>query len=172
MNKLITEIGYIRVVAEDAKSSDSVCRGLRFVGIFSKFRYRFGKLLGALRSNCSFKVASLAMLGLSISQLGAKDIQFNRDVRPILSDKCFSCHGPSEDRKAKLRLDTFEGATDATRPGGAAILPGKPEESLVVDRIYDTDPDEIMPPPESHKVLSEGEKSILAEWIRGGAQYQ
>ena len=119
-------------------------------------------------------ISTILMWLFSVSQLGAVEetIQFNRDVRPILSEKCFSCHGPSEDRKAKLRLDTLEGATDPNRPGGAAIVPGNPEKSLFVERINTTDPDDIMPPPESHKTLSPEEKAILEGWIRQGAKYQ
>jgi hypothetical protein len=91
---------------------------------------------------------------------------FNRDIRPILSDKCFSCHGPSSHRKADLRLDTFAGAT------AKAIIPGKPEASPLVERILTDDPDDIMPPPDSHKSLSVDEKALLQRWIREGATYQ
>ena len=101
-----------------------------------------------------------------------EDVLFNRDVRPILSDKCFHCHGPGSSRKAKLRLDTVGGASDAGRPGGPVIIPGKPEESLLIERILSDDPDEVMPPIDSHKILSEAEKEILREWVRQGAEYQ
>jgi hypothetical protein len=114
----------------------------------------------------TFLVAAVSLLQ------AADDVQFNRDVRPILSDKCFHCHGPSSERKADLRLDTFEGATDARRKGGAALVPGKPNESLVIDRILTDDPDDIMPPPESHKSLTTAEKETLAKWVKQGAVYQ
>ena len=105
----------------------------------------------------------------------ATDIQFNRDIRPILSKNCFGCHGPSEDAKAGLHLDTFESATNSDHPkrkGHAAIVPGTPEKSLAIQLIESTDPSEIMPPPESHKQLSAEEKALLREWIRQGAQYE
>ena len=96
----------------------------------------------------------------------ANEIDFNRDVRPILSDKCFQCHGPSEEREADLRLDTREGAIDYV------IVPRKPGESAFVERINAADRDEVMPPPSSHKTLTEREKEILEQWIREGAEYQ
>src|SRR6185436_14518387 len=88
---------------------------------------------------------------LSACFVEAAEIRFNRDVRPILSDRCFSCHGPdARARKAKLRLDVREAAVAARDENEHAILPGKPDESLLVKRIFSTDPDEVMPPPESH----------------------
>ena len=99
-------------------------------------------------------------------------IEFNRDVRPILSDKCFACHGfDSKNRQADLRLDTLEGATDIAR-GDAAIVPGNLDKSLLWKRIQETDPELIMPPPESHKTLNDHEKQILKRWIEEGAVYQ
>lgn len=97
-----------------------------------------------------------------------EEIDFNRDIRPILSDKCFHCHGPDpETREEDLRLDTFEGATE-----GGAIKPGKPEKSELMARIRDTDPDEVMPPPKSHKKISKAEAELLREWIAEGAEYE
>ncbi|MFT5128830.1 MAG: hypothetical protein ACI8W8_002449 [Rhodothermales bacterium] len=111
--------------------------------------------------------ATLRVCGLLVAcTLGAAPLEFNRDIRPILSDKCFSCHGPSSHREADLRLDTFAGATDE------AIVPGKPEASPLIDRILTDDPDDIMPPPDSHKSLSAEEKTLLQRWIREGATYQ
>ncbi len=98
-------------------------------------------------------------------------VDYNRDIRPILSDNCFVCHGPDEhDRKAKLRLDTYEGAI-AVHDGVAAIVPGAPEKSAAVDRITNPDPDEIMPPPKTHKTLTKSEIALLTRWIASGAQY-
>jgi len=97
----------------------------------------------------------------------AKKISFNRDIRHILSDKCFSCHGPDEgNRKAHLRLDLQNTAHEK------AIEPGHPEKSELVSRIYHTDPDELMPPPESGKSLTDEEKSTLEQWIAEGAEYE
>src|SRR3954467_7749260 len=76
-------------------------------------------------------------------------IKFNRDVRPILSDNCFHCHGPDKNaRKAELRLDVREQALKATASGATPIVPSKTAESEVVRRINSTDTDEVMPPPE------------------------
>src|SRR5437867_2112517 len=81
-------------------------------------------------------------------------IQFNRDIRPILSDNCFTCHGPDTgSRKAKLRLDTREGLFDATPKRGPVVVPGKPDQSELWRRITTTDPDDVMPPLKSKKEL-------------------
>ncbi len=96
-------------------------------------------------------------------------VSFNFDIRPILSDRCFFCHGPDEGkRKAKLRLDTEDGAT-GPRKGGPAIIRGNPDESELIKRILSTDPEEMMPPPESHLTVTEAEKSLLRRWIEQGA---
>lgn len=93
-------------------------------------------------------------------------VEFNEHVRPILSENCFNCHGPdAASRKGDLRLDTPEGARDA-------ITAGKPDKSALIDRIFHSDPDEIMPPPDSHKVLKPEEKQILVRWIEQGAEWQ
>jgi hypothetical protein len=95
-------------------------------------------------------------------------VQFNRDVRPILADNCFLCHGPDKGRRqADLRLDVREAAVEA-----AAIVPGKPAESLLVKRILSDDVDERMPPAESNKHLTNRQKDILQRWIAQGAEYQ
>jgi len=97
---------------------------------------------------------------------------YNRDVRPILADKCFACHGfDAETREADLRLDTFEGAT-ADNAGTRAIVPGKLEESELWNRINSQDESEVMPPPETHKQLTAEEIATLRRWIESGAAYQ
>ncbi|MCW1925058.1 PSD1 and planctomycete cytochrome C domain-containing protein [Luteolibacter arcticus] len=98
---------------------------------------------------------------------------FNRDVRPILSDKCFACHGfdPAH-READLRLDTPEGAQALTDGGKAAIKPGSIKDSEAWLRILSDDPDEVMPPPKSHKTLSPAEKEVIKKWIEAGAPYE
>ena len=95
-------------------------------------------------------------------------VEFNRDIRPILSDNCFYCHGndPSH-RKGKLRLDLRDEAL-----AKEAFIPGKPGESLLIDRILTEDEDELMPPPDSHKKLTQRQKDLLAKWIEQGAEYQ
>ncbi len=95
-------------------------------------------------------------------------IEFNRDVRPILSENCFYCHGNDPNhRKGKLRLDIREEALKKE-----AFVPGKPGESELVDRIGSNDPDELMPPGDSHKKLSSEQKEILKRWVEQGAVYQ
>src|SRR5690349_17378462 len=92
---------------------------------------------------------------------------YNRDVRPILSDNCFACHGPDKNqRKGKLRLDVREAALEKQ-----AFVPGKPDESELIKRIYTTNADDVMPPPESHKTLTASQKELLARWIAAGAEY-
>ncbi|MDP7133192.1 MAG: DUF1549 domain-containing protein, partial [Planctomycetota bacterium] len=107
---------------------------------------------------------------MSIS--GADDApDFNRDIRPVLSDRCFRCHGPDANaRKAKLRLDV---RGDATRTRGKVtpIKPGKAEASEVVRRILTNDPDDLMPPPESKLRLSASEKALIKRWINSGANF-
>lgn len=100
------------------------------------------------------------------------EIDYNRDIRPILSDKCFSCHGfdPGQ-RKAGLRLDTAEGAYAPIQGANPAIKPGKPEASEAWSRIQGEDESLRMPPADSHKVLSAGEKALLKTWIAQGAKY-
>ena len=112
----------------------------------------------------------VVLLGLLFSgNLVADDkLDFNRDIRPILSDNCFLCHGPAAStRAAELRLDKREPAIAAN-----AIKPGNPSESDLVDRIFSDDPDSIMPPPDSNKKLTSQQKEILKRWIKEGAEYQ
>lgn len=91
-------------------------------------------------------------------------VEFNRDVRPILSDNCFYCHGNDpEHRKAKLRLDVREAALKKD-----AFVPGEPDESDLIERIFSDDEDELMPPPDSHKKLTDQQKQILKRWIAQG----
>jgi hypothetical protein len=97
---------------------------------------------------------------------------FNRDIRPILSHNCFACHGPDEhDRRGGLRLDDREAAIAELDSGARAIVPGHPEESELVARLHETDPDVVMPPPESNHVLTPAQKELLAAWIAAGAPY-
>ncbi len=107
---------------------------------------------------------------LSLGPLMAAPVpSFNREVRPILSDKCFGCHGNDKaNRKGDLRLDTVEGAVR-----DAVIIPGRPEESEVMKRILSHDADDVMPPPKSKLGrLSPSEVDILRRWIAGGAVYE
>ncbi len=103
---------------------------------------------------------------------GSLRLEFNRDVRPILSENCFYCHGQDpKHREAKLRLDLPE---EATRDlgGYAAIVQGKPEESELIERITSADEDEQMPPPKSNRHLTEAQKQTIQRWIAEGASYE
>ncbi|MEZ5404264.1 MAG: DUF1553 domain-containing protein [Bryobacteraceae bacterium] len=113
---------------------------------------------------------TIPLLLLTASAVCAAD--FQRDIRPILSDNCFACHGPDKNtRMAGLRLDTREGATEA-RKSGAAIVPGKPAESLMVQRIEHANAALRMPPTRSHKTLTEAQKKTLRDWISEGAPWR
>tara|TARA_R110002049_G_scaffold4601_5_gene32818 strand:+ start:1130055 stop:1133720 length:3666 start_codon:yes stop_codon:yes gene_type:complete len=101
-----------------------------------------------------------------------RPIKFNRDIRPILSETCFHCHGPDEHaRRADLRLDTIAGATEDLG-GYQAIVPGNLDESEAWRRILSDDPDELMPPAESHLVLTPDQKQMFRRWIEEGAVYE
>jgi hypothetical protein len=98
-------------------------------------------------------------------------LNFSKEIRPILSNNCFPCHGPDEgQRKAKLRLDTQAGSRKDLG-GHQAIAPGAPEESELIRRIFSDDPDEIMPPKDSNRSLSQSQKQQLQQWIQNGAIY-
>lgn len=112
-------------------------------------------------------LCSSLLLQLS-SRGGESEVRFNQSIRPILSDNCFACHGPdAKNRKGKLRLDQREAAIDKK-----AIVPGKPDESELVKRIFTPDPDDQMPPPDSHKSLTTAQKELLKRWIAQGAVYE
>ncbi len=118
-------------------------------------------------------VALLAGAFAAPSARAAAPVDFSRDVRPILSDKCFHCHGPDEaGRKAKLRLDTREGAL-RLKDGVAPIVPGKSAESEILHRVTSREDDEVMPPPESKLArLTPAEVDTLRRWIDEGAPYK
>ena len=103
----------------------------------------------------------------------AEEIGYRRDILPLLSDRCFKCHGPdSASREAGLRLDQPEAATAELESGAKAIVPGDVEKSALVERILSDDPDVVMPPADSGKTLSAAEKDLLRRWVEGGAEYQ
>ncbi len=100
-------------------------------------------------------------------------VSFNRDIRPILADTCFLCHGPDKNsRKAGLRLDLREEATKKTKSGITPIVPGKPDESEIIRRVFATDKYEVMPPPDVHKDLTPPQKELLKRWVAEGAVYE
>lgn len=106
---------------------------------------------------------------------GSDAVSYNFDIRPILSDKCYACHGPdAKKREAGLRLDVAESAYAKLKDGkGVAIFPGKPEQSEVYKRITSVDPSYQMPTPESHLgLLNETEIGLVRKWIEQGAKYE
>ena len=115
---------------------------------------------------CASSLASLAWAT-------EKAPDFNRDIRPILSHTCFACHGPdAQNRQGGLRLDVRESATSQLDSGAVAIVPGSRDASELIARIYDTDSDTQMPPPESNHVLAAAQKEMLGLWIAAGARYE
>jgi hypothetical protein len=118
-------------------------------------------------------IAALTLLGACVpSAPAAAPPEYNRDVRPIFSENCFPCHGTdSVARKAKLRLDRVDVATNKLDDGSCAIVPGQPGKSELVRRIFATD-DDVMPPSKTHKVLTPAQKEVLRKWIADGAVYQ
>ena len=112
------------------------------------------------------------LLAAAQAQSVVGPVRYGRDVRPILADRCFRCHGPdAASRSAELRLDERDAAL-ARREHGAAIVPGAPEQSLLVQRISAHD-DDRMPPPDSGKpALTEAERALIQRWIGEGAEYE
>ncbi|HTI70559.1 MAG TPA: PSD1 and planctomycete cytochrome C domain-containing protein [Candidatus Limnocylindria bacterium] len=113
------------------------------------------------------------LVGVRAATPVAGKIQFNRDVRPILSDHCFTCHGQDEkSRKGGLRLDDLTSARTGGKSGKAAIVAGKPDTSELMARIAAHDPDEVMPPPTAKNPVTPAEIKILRQWIASGAEYE
>ena len=112
-------------------------------------------------------LSGLIVLASSVP-LVAEKLEYNRDVRPILAENCFRCHGPdSASRKADLRLDQRAAAIEQ-----GAWAEGDPDQSEALRRVFSTDPDEQMPPPGAHKTLTEAQKATLRQWVIEGAEYQ
>ena len=102
----------------------------------------------------------------------AEEVSFNRDIRPILADRCFTCHGPdSASRKAGLRLDLEEEAK-LVEDGYAAIFPGDPDKSTIMERMLHDDPDELMPPPKAKIPMTPDQIALLGKWIEQGAKWE
>ncbi len=102
----------------------------------------------------------------------SRPLNFARDVRPILADNCFACHGPDDQkRKAKLRLDTRQGAFAKREEGEPVIVPGKPDESDLIDRVENDDPELLMPPKKSGKQLTAEQVAVLRRWVEQGATW-
>jgi len=108
-------------------------------------------------------ISVTVLLSLGSPAFGAPD--YSRDILPILSNNCYPCHGPDENkRESEFRFDIIEDAIDY-----GAITPGDPDDSLLIEHIFAEKARDLMPPPESNKVLTETEKQLLKEWIAAGA---
>jgi Protein of unknown function (DUF1553)/Protein of unknown function (DUF1549)/Planctomycete cytochrome C len=115
-----------------------------------------------------FIFVTLVCCLVAISTRASEPLRFNRDIRSILTDKCFACHGPdAKTVEGDLRLDLREKAIES-----GAIVPGKPEESELLQRIFATDAAELMPPAKAHKPLTDAERDRLKQWISEGAEYE
>lgn len=121
--------------------------------------------------NSSRTAIVVCLLSLASSRSVHADVDFEKDIRPILSGKCFQCHGPdAEARKGELRLDTHDGVT-ADRDGTPAVSPGKPDQSELYRRVISDDEADRMPPPDSDLSLSGAEIALLKKWIKEGAPW-
>jgi hypothetical protein len=110
---------------------------------------------------------------LLASTAGAAEVSFNKDIRPIMSDTCFRCHGPDKSsRMAGMRLDLREEALKPTRSGITPIVPGDPDKSAIIQRIFAAAPAKLMPPAYSHKTLTEAQKQTIRRWVAEGAKYE
>lgn len=119
---------------------------------------------------------SLMFLWAAVTSCGAAQPpapDFTREVRPLLSRHCFKCHGPDDlTRKSGLRLDVRDAALRPAKSGAIALVPGNPEQSELVKRLFTGDPDEIMPPPATKNPLTDSEKDILKRWVKAGGEYR
>ena len=117
-------------------------------------------------------VASLGYAPVARADAPPADIRYNRDIRPILSENCFACHGPDAPaRKADLRLDKKEGLFTKAKHA-IAVVPGEPGKSELFARVSNADPDEVMPPPKTGKKLTPQQVDLLKRWIEQGAKWE
>jgi hypothetical protein len=138
----------------------------------SRYFIALGSIMGLIIFSTSLESCIESKAGILSS---AKEIDYNTDIRPLLSDRCFACHGPDANkREANLRLDTEEGAFAALKdhPSKHALVKYKPEISEVYSRITSKDKDIVMPPPSSNLSLTEDEKELIKNWIKQGAKYK
>ena len=135
--------------------------------VANSFRTGIGNL-----SRLILFVAALSSVTFSLIA-GTPRVDFNRDIQPIMADTCFRCNGFDEKaRKAKLRLDIREEALKPTKSGDVPIVPGKPDQSEVIRRLFTEDADDRMPPEFIHKPLTKEQKEMFRRWIAEGAEYR
>src|SRR5207302_88918 len=121
----------------------------------------FGRFAALILLFCTAGYSGAAVVGID-------KVDFNRDIRPILSENCYKCHGPDgNERKAKLRFDIRDEALKPAKSGERAIVPGSPAQSKLVERITAADPDDLMPPTKSGKKLTVRPKPILTRSSAG-----
>ena len=121
-----------------------------------------------------FTSVALGCVRPAVAAAAAKPapVDFNRDIRPVMSDTCFKCHGPDDKaRKGKLRLDLRDEALKAGKSGKPAIVPGSPEKSEVIARLFTKDADDLMPPADQHKAISPAQKELFRRWVAEGAKF-
>lgn len=117
-------------------------------------------------------VRTLLLLAFCLAAAGQEPVHFNRDIRPIMSDTCFRCHGPDKSaRMANMRLDIREEALKPNRRGQIPIVPGHPEQSYIIQRIFAGD-GAVMPPASAHKILTATQKETIKRWVAEGAKYE
>ena len=126
------------------------------------------------RASAALSATGVALaFGMASCAFAAQPVDFGKYVLPVLSDKCFHCHGPdASSRKAKLRLDLEDEVRKPRSDGTALIVPGDAAASLLIQRVTSTDPDEVMPPPDFVKKLSPTELAALTAWVQQGAKWE
>ena len=113
------------------------------------------------------------LFAAALLQAADSRISFNRDIRPIMADTCFRCHGPDKSsRMANLRLDLREEALKPTRRGDVPIVPGDPDKSLIIQRIFADNAARLRPPASAHKPLTGEQKRKVRQWVQEGAVYE
>jgi mono/diheme cytochrome c family protein len=122
-------------------------------------------------------LSSQLILILSLQAAGAEEpVSFNDEIQPLMSETCYHCHGPDsgtrEPKDEPLRLDRPEFAFAKRANGKPAIIPGKPEESLIIQLMRSKDPDKVMPPPKAHRQLKPAELALIERWVREGAKFE
>ncbi len=127
----------------------------------------------ALIVSCPLLAVGPVLVAATPAKASAAKLSFNNHIQPILAENCYACHGIDPgSRKAELRLDRFEFAIAKRKDGPPAIVPGKPDESPLIERLETRDEKKIMPPPESHKTLKPEQIATLRRWIAEGAEYE
>ena len=129
---------------------------------------KMGSVSAATLLACSAGLWLAAARALAAETAQSPPLRFDRDIRPLLSENCYACHGPGQ-QEAGLRLDSAEEAARELESGTRAIVAGDLAKSELIARINATDPDVVMPPPHSKKTLSAEQKELLTRWIQAGA---